>query len=153
MANTSTAPWDGSSARRTDLAEIVRRRRVHFEVRPEVTIRDEQRLIVGYEIRIWAIHPKGAKALPGCVKCGALVEDLHVLARAVVPLELRPTFCAIEPPSAALYDSQLVPGADEICVTVRLVHRDRYDRPVDACEERCLKEIRNSLKALGAREA
>ena len=27
-----------------------------------------------------------------------------------------------------------------------------YERPVDACEERCLKEIRQGLRSLGARE-
>jgi hypothetical protein len=34
----------------------------------------------------------------------------------------------------------------------RIIHREGYDRPVDACEERCLKEIRARLRLLGIRE-
>jgi hypothetical protein len=43
-------------------------------------------------------------------------------------------------------------GADEVSLTIRLIHRRGFERSIDACEERCLKEIRRSLKALGARE-
>ncbi len=45
-----------------------------------------------------------------------------------------------------------VPGADEIALAIRLCHREGYQPPVDACEERCLKEMRTCLKALGVPE-
>jgi hypothetical protein len=37
-------------------------------------------------------------------------------------------------------------------VAIRLVHREGYERPVDACEERCLKEIQARLRELGIPE-
>lgn len=135
------------------IREIVRSRRVHFEVQPEVVVRGGDRLKVGYELRLWAVHAKGARALPGCGKCRALLDDLRTVAANVLPADARPTRCSIEPPAAALYGSSVIEGADEVGITVRLVHRFDYERPIDACEERCLREIRQRLKALGAREA
>jgi len=69
-----------------------------------------------------------------------------------VPHEARPTRISTEPFEPALYDSTEVSGADEVRLDVRLTHRDRYDAPIDACEDRCLREIRGRLKKLGVRE-
>ena len=51
-----------------------------------------------------------------------------------------------------MYESTVVPGADEIAIAIRLIHREGYERPIDACEELCLKEIRLRLRALGIAE-
>lgn len=133
-------------------AEFVRAHHVHFDVSPEVAFGKEERWTVGFLVRLWAVHDKGDTALPGCPKCVHLVEDLRRLAESVCPHELRPTQSEIPPFERALYDSKEVPGADEVAVTIRLTHRENYAAPVDACEERCLREIRAGLKAAGARE-
>ncbi len=134
------------------LVDFVRDHRVHFDVAPEVTFRGPERLKVGYVVRLWALHPKGARALPGCPKCDELVTGLREIALAVTPTGQRPTVTQIEPFEHALYDSKQVSGADEVTLTMRLTHRAEYAAPVDPCEHRCLKEIRESLKSLGARE-
>lgn len=131
---------------------MARRHHIHYDVEPEIVIQGTERVTVGYEVRLWAVHPKGAKALPGCPKCAPLVEDLRRLARWVVPGEERPTRADLEPFRRALYDSRVVPDSDEVMVAIRLVHREGYERPVDACEERCLKEIRARLRELGIPE-
>jgi hypothetical protein len=82
----------------------------------------------------------------------SLVEGLRRIATEAVPREVRPTRVALEPFEPALYDSAEVPGADEVRLDVRLTHRDRYDAPIDACEDRCLREIRARLKQIGVRE-
>ncbi len=135
-----------------ELAEIARARQVHFDVEPEIVIRGAERVKVGFQINLWAVHSKGARALPGCPKCWDLVEDLRRIAEEVVPPDDRPSRTELTPFRPALYESRVVPDADEVSVTIRLIHRDGYDRPVDACEERCLKEIRARLRALGIRE-
>lgn len=135
-----------------ELRGFVREHHVYFEVRPELVPTAGERLKVGFELRLWAVHPKGAHALPGCDRCRALARDLERLARAVMPPPDREARSALEPFRPALYESRVVQGADEICVIVRIFHRTEYERPVDACEERCLKEIRQALRALGARE-
>jgi hypothetical protein len=135
-----------------ELSEIARTRHVHFDVEPEIVLRGSERVKVGFQVHLWGVHPKGARALPGCAKCWDMLEDLRRIAREVVPSDERPSRTELEPFRPALYDSRVVPGADEVSVTIRLIHRDGYDRPVDACEERCLREIRARLRALGARE-
>ena len=41
---------------------------------------------------------------------------------------------------------------NEIIATVRILHSDKVDSPVDESQERCLNELRASLKKLGVRE-
>lgn len=134
------------------LRDLVRRHKVHYEVAPEIFFRGTEPLKVGFEVRLWAVHEKGAKALPGCEKCLELASVLRDIAEWLVPPEGRPTRIEIEPFEPALYSSSVAPGADEVAIAIRLVHREGYDQPIDPCEERCLKEIRARLKALGAQE-
>ena len=54
----------------------------------------------------------------------------------------------VERTRRSLYDSSEVPGADEVAVVVRLVHRAGYEASIDACEERCLRELRERLRWL-----
>lgn len=135
-----------------ELAEIARTRKVHFDVEPEIIIRGSERVKVGFQVHLWAVHAKGARALPGCPKCWDLVEDLRRIAEEVVPADERPSRTELTSFRPALYDSRVVPGSDEVSVTIRLIHREGYERPIDACEERCLKEIRARLRVLGIRE-
>jgi hypothetical protein len=134
------------------LRALARRLHAHYDVQPEVVIRGSERVKVGFEVRLWAVHPKGARALPGCPKCLDLVPELERIANWALPREERPTRAHMEPFRAALYDSPVVPGSDEISLSLRLVHRDGYDQPIDACEERCLKEIRSKLREIGVPE-
>ena len=135
-----------------ELRGFIREHHVYFEVRPELVPRPGERLKVGFELWLWAVHHKGEHALPGCARCRTLAHGLERLARTVLPPDDREARCALEPFRPALYESRVVQGADEICVVVRLFHGTEYERPVDACEERCLKEIRQGLRSLGARE-
>lgn len=130
-----------------DLSEFVRRHRVHFDVRPDVVVSPAGRVTVGFELRLFAVHDKGAQALPGCCKCDDLVAGLRSLATEVLPRDERPTISSVRPFEPALYDSREVPGADEVALTLLLSHREGYERPVDACQARCLKEVRQRLKA------
>ncbi len=136
----------------TELSAFVREHHVHFDVEPEVIVRANDRVKVGFVVRLWAVHGLGARALPGCDKCRPLVLELRRLAAWAIPSERRPTAIEIEPFHPALYDSHEVPGADEVGISIRLAHRDGWDQPIDACEERCLKEFRKRLRAIGARE-
>jgi hypothetical protein len=41
---------------------------------------------------------------------------------------------------------------NEVVVTIHIMHRHDFNRPVDDCEDRCLKEMRGSLAQLGVKE-
>ena len=141
----------GSSSS-SDLRELARLLHVHYDVRPEIVLEDGQRRMVGYEVRLWAVHSKGARALPGCPKCIDLVAELRRLANWALSWEERPTRADVEPFGRMLYDSRIVPGASEVALSIRLVHRNGWDAPVDACEERCLRQLRARMRELGVRE-
>jgi hypothetical protein len=125
---------------------------VHFEVRPELQVDGDLWMKVGFEVRVWAVHDKGAHAMPGCRKCHDLLAQLDRIVQWAIPTEERPTRTEIEPSGPILYDSREVPGTDEVAITIRLTHREAYATPVDSCEERCLRQIRERLGLLGIPE-
>jgi hypothetical protein len=136
---------------RTNLEElrgIARKLHAHYDIEPEIVFRADARLKVGFHVRLWGCHAKGARAMPGCSLCSDIDLQLRQIAEFVVPHDERPTRLELEPARPALYDSKVVPGADEIALSIRLVHREGYDQPVDKCEERCLKEILAKLREL-----
>lgn len=135
-----------------ELRALVRQRHVHFEVRPELVVRGDVRLKVGFEARVWSVHDRGAHALPGCSRCDMLHAELERIVQWAMPEGGRPTRLEVERTRRSLYDSREVPGSDEVAVVVRLVHRDGYEAPIDACEERCLRELRERLRWLGIPE-
>ena len=127
---------------------LVKRHHVHFDVRDEAVSDGEQRQKIGYRVRLWAVV-SGQRLLPGDVSASLFAEALRALARKVVP-EGAGTQVTIEPPEAALYDSRVVPGADELALDILLVHEG--NAPAGEGEERCLKGVRKTLESLGAQQ-
>ena len=39
----------------------------------------------------------------------------------------------------------------EVVLTLKILHRQGFNDPIDECEERCLKEMEDTLTALGVR--
>lgn len=62
------------------LRAAARRLHAHFEVQPEQDLRDGERVAVALVLRLWAVHEKGARALPGCARCRELRSDLERIA-------------------------------------------------------------------------
>lgn len=135
-----------------DLRAIARRHHVHFEVSPEIHVEGSVRTKVGFLVRVWSVHDRGAHAMPGCDRCRDLLRELERIVQWVIPPEERPTRVQLESTGPALYDSREVPGADEVAINIRLTHRETYANPIDACEERCLRQIRERLRWLGVPE-
>ncbi len=135
-----------------ELRASAKRHHVHFEVRPEVVMEGDARVKVGFEVRVWTVHDKGAHALPGCTKCHDLLAELDRIVQWAIPTGERPTRIEIEHSGPVLYDSSELPGADEVAITIRLMHREAYAAPIDACEERCLRQVRERLRCLGIPE-
>lgn len=135
-----------------ELRALAKRRHVHFDVRPDVTYRDHRPMAVGFEVRVWGVHDKGAHAMPGCAQCRPILEELEQIVRWALPPKESETRIEVVPCDRSLYDSKVLPGADEVFVAVRVEHRGAMELPVDACEERCLKRIRQRLRELGIAE-
>jgi hypothetical protein len=53
----------------------------------------------------------------------------------------------------SLHESPLRNFRPEVVLALRILHKHGFERPVDDCEERCLRQIENALKQLGMRRA
>ena len=139
------------NAMMSKLKALVHEHRVRYEVAPEICFRSTERLKVGFEVRVWAGLEKGSRMLPRGEKSFTLAVVLREIAEWLASSNDREMLIVVEQ-CEGLYASSIVPGADEVAITIRLIHRDRYARPIDSCGEKCLKEIRTQLKELGAHE-
>lgn len=135
-----------------ELRALARRRHVHFDIRPDIAYRNHHPMAVGFEVRVWGVHDKGARAMPGCDRCRPILEELERVVRWALPPEESKTRIEVVPCDRSLYDSEVLPGSDEVFVAIRVEHRGALEAPVDACEERCLRTIRQRLRELGIAE-
>jgi hypothetical protein len=110
---------------------------------------DHQRTTVGFELRLFGQHGSGAHPSPGCAECVALHDKLRSIALAAFPKEHRPTRYDVEPFDASFHLRPETEWTPEVQLTVHIVHREGYLRPVDECEKRCSQEIQEALRVLG----
>lgn len=133
-----------------ELRALAGRLHAHYDIQAELDLRDGARVTVALIVRLWAVHARGARALPGCPRCRELRSDLERIAAFALSglAESRVTIAPLRP---ALYVSPVVPGADEIALVIRVAHGDG-GAPIDGCEERSVKAIRTQLRLLGVLE-
>jgi hypothetical protein len=129
---------------------VVQRHHVHFDLREEAVSDGEQRQKLGYRVRLWAVV-SGQRLLPGDAAASLFAAALREVAQKVIPEERGSTRISVEPTEAALYDSRVVPGADEIALDILLVSA-AGDGSAGESEERCLKAIRKTLESVGAQQ-
>lgn len=136
-----------------ELMELVRKRDIHYRVWPYFLLVNGVRVQVGFELELRGIHDHVEGAVsPGCIHCVRAYEDLLKIAQWIMPSEDRPSTHEIEHFDHAL---RYLPKHDfrpEVTLTIKTMHRDGFDQPVDACEEACVKEMRKKLIQLGVPE-
>ena len=136
-----------------ELRNLVRRLHVHYEVEPELELRDGMRVRVGVFVRLWGVHAKGSGVLPGCAKCQEIISRLKLVAEYALGDQTSPLQITLEPFNRALYDSRTMPGTDEVSLPIRIgAPTQDAATPASGDEERCLKLIRARLKDLGVPE-
>ena len=137
----------------SDLQVLVQRHQVCFESYPiwHVPL-GGGKVAIGYELDLIGTHhhPKHPPK-PGCDECTPVRQALILIARSILPPDDRPSRYAIEPFDAAIHFSPRRKMREEIVLAIDIIHRDAFDRPIDECETRCLREMKEKLKALGAR--
>lgn len=126
---------------------VVQRHHVHFDVREELEADGEQRRRTGYRVRLWAVV-SGKRLLPGDASASLFAAALRDLAQAVIPEPPEAAVVEVARTEPALYDSKVVPGADEIALDVLI--RAAQGEAAGPGEERCLRAIRKTLESVGA---
>ena len=131
-----------------ELKQIIEKHTVRYEVWPHYEMAAGKRVIVGFDLELCGTHDHGNTRLsPGCHLCKETYSDLRCVAEWILPKEDRPSAYDIPPFDESLHGS--AKGTFEVVVPIRIEHRHGFFDPVDACEERCLKEMEEKLAELG----
>lgn len=136
------------------LRQIVERHHVCYEVWPERSVADGRKIVIGFELQLCGtnshVATKGGQPVPGCKYCCETYEDLRLIAEWILPTEERPSRYEIAAFDRALH---IAPhrrkSRSEVVLTVHILHRSDFNRDVDDCENRCLREMRQKLTELG----
>lgn len=133
--------------------ELSQKHRVCYEVWPETLMVNGQRVKVGFELELYGTHEHGeTRLLPGCRKCVETFRDLRQIAGWIIPKEDRDSYYDIEPFDHAIHEMLSHNFKPEVVLKIKILHKHGFDKPVDSCEERCLKEMREKLAELGVRQ-
>lgn len=136
-----------------DLQVLVQRHQVCFKSYPIWHVpRGGGKVAIGYELDLIGTHdhPENPPK-PGCDECQPVREALMLIARSILPSDDRPSRYAIEPFDTAIHFSPRRKMRKDVVLAIDIVHRGTFDGPIDACETRCLREMKEKLKELGAR--
>lgn len=135
------------------LANLVNCYQVCWEVWPEYLIVDGKERQVGFELELAGTPEAGANPVgPGSPACQHVYDALRRIADWILPREERPSMYTIGTYEQALRYSSVRGGRPDVTLGVKILHRRGFDQPVDQCEIRCLEEMKQRVKQLGACE-
>lgn len=133
-----------------ELKELAQAHHVRYEVWPESLMVKGRMVKVGYDLELSGVHDHPEDRItPGCPHCQHTYLILRQIAEWILPTEARPSRYEIEPFDHALHVSPKRRFQPEVVLSVKILHRHGFDQPVDPCEERCLKEMREALASIG----
>ena len=133
------------------LSGLVKRYQVCWEVWPEYLMVAGKEKQVGFELELSGTPEAGTSHLgPGCPACRQVFEALHAIAEWILPKERRPSTYELGPFQQALRYSSVRAMRPDVTLSVKILHRQGFDQPIDQCEIRCLDEMKEKLKVLGA---
>ncbi len=132
------------------LADLVKRYQVCWEVWPEHLMVEGAERQVGFELELSGTEPGIDHMPPGSLSCQRIYGSLHAVADWILPKEERAAVYEVGSYEQALRYSAVRDGRPDVVLSVKILHRQGYDQPVDQCEVRCLEEMEQRLTQLGA---
>lgn len=134
------------------LRRIVVEREVCWDVFPErVGFSRAGIKAIGFELVLIGIHSPGEHPpRPGCPLCKEVYRSLRTVAEWILPDEHRASMYEIGPYHAAIRATHKRNMRPEVSLSIRILHRDHFDAPIDACETRCLAEMEERLARIWA---
>ena len=136
-----------------ELQALVQEHQICWEVLSEqVPVKGDNPLKVGFNLILLGTHAPGDHPVPGCEKCQGIFKDLQKIARWILPKEERPSRYEIEIFDSAIRYAPARGNRPDVTLTIKIVHRSEFDRPIDECEVLCLNEMKTKLRELGSQE-
>ncbi len=134
------------------LKELVRQHKVCWEVWPEYHIdREGKRIQIGFELELMGTHYRPEHSPePDCNECAKVYQELKRIAQWITPKEERDSYYEIGVFDASIHYASQRKFRKEVTLSIKIMHREGFDRPTDACEVRCLTEMEEKLQKLGA---
>lgn len=131
------------------LEEKVRTYRVVYEITTAERIVDGEKRAIGFDVILCGTHrDSAAHVLPGCSRCEEVYQVLKTIAQAIVPGPGRASRYSIRGFDRAFHQTPQRNLRKDIELVIEIRHREGYLKPVDACERRCLDEIKDNLRTL-----
>ncbi len=135
-----------------ELRDLVGKHKVAYEVWPISHVkRPGEKVQIGFELELSGTHhgPKEPPK-PACAECVKVYDDLKQIAQWIIPKEDR-----LSRYEMGIFDSSIHCSARrkfrrEVGLTIKILHKKKFDDPTDDCEVRCLNEMEQRLKKLGA---
>lgn len=136
------------------LKNLVRKHRVCWEVWPLFYLDDTgNKVQIGFDLEIFGTHSNEQQTLEhGTHESAEILQDLKKLAESIVPRDQQYCRSEIQVFDNLIQFSPLRRFRDDFTVGIKITHRSGYDRPVDACEIECLKQLQENLHKLGAQK-
>jgi len=144
---------DAVTVDESTLKTLVLRHRVCFESYPIWHVPPGGGMVkIGYELDLIGTHdhPRHPPS-PGCDECKPVRSALSAIATAILPPDDRASRYPLEPFETKISFSPRRKMRKDVTLAIDILHREHVDLPVDECEMLCLREMKEKLKALGAR--
>lgn len=133
------------------LKELVLRFKICWNVWPELIYVNGEKRQIGYALELAGTHePRIEHPQPGCEHCQRIFIALREIAEYIRPREKRPSEYEIGPFDQAIRYWSQHGNRPDVILTVKILHPHDHELPVDKCEDRCLKEMEQHLRELGA---
>ena len=134
-----------------ELRPLVERYRVCWDVWPEYVMVGSERRQIGFELELSGTHAPGAhNPTPGCAYCKEVFSALLSIAEWIRPAEGRPTRYDFQPYEMKIHYSQNRSFRPDVNLSIKILHRQGGFDLVDPCEKRCLSEMEEKLRQIGA---
>jgi len=133
-----------------DLAQLVRKYRVCWDVWPEYSSIPGGARQTGFEMELIGTHPAGVDhPSPGCDECRLVFSALVDIAEAIIPADYRDSQYLIDGFDQSIRYAPERSNRPDVTLKIKIQHRSGFGA-VDDCERRCLLEMEEVLRQLGA---
>jgi hypothetical protein len=125
---------------------------VCYEVWPEYEISHGEKVMIGFSLELYGAESHdSSKLMPGCRRCIETYCVLRRIAEWILPKDERSSRYELSPFDGSLHAAKTRSFRPEVELSIKILHRHDYFRPVDDCRERCMKEMEEKLRQLGIR--
>lgn len=133
-----------------DVKGLVERFHVCRDVWPEYAFFNHEKRQIGFELDFSGSpqdeekHPE-----PGSDKCLEIYKALVRIAEEVLPQANKDATYQIEPYDQSIHYSPKRGNRPEVVLKVRILHREAFERPIDASEFQYLEKLQSQLEECG----